>query len=392
MLLRVRLEVAGKRGVLTGSSGLKIAYLSGSEHRESSEFSFSRKDVTELVARASSSAIDIFLTSQWPKGVTKYAKSPDNFDSINTGSNSVAYLAKLLKPRYHFAGTSKVYYERLPYRNHQVLQELPTHTTRFIGLAAVDNEKKLKWLYAFNITPCCSMTSKELTNTVGPVTECPYGAEECNSQFFYDMSSSPGQQKRSASENESYKARKKQNVNVSQESCWFCLTNPEVQKQLLLSIGDHSYITLAKGGLVQDHLLIIPMEHVPASINLSDSAEKEIEKYKNALVNYFHDQEYDVIFFERNFVSPHLQLQVAPPKKSYFYIEVVVNKRYSGKLLHIIEGNFPLQFGRMMLANKTILNVPDRVDWKECKISPDEELRAAEDFRQSFKRYDFTRN
>ncbi|CAL1265079.1 unnamed protein product [Larinioides sclopetarius] len=209
--------------------------------------------------------------------------------------------------------------------------------------------------------------------------------KNATARFFYDMSSSPGQQKRSASENESYKARKKQNVNVSQESCWFCLTNPEVQKQLLLSIGDHSYITLAKGGLVQDHLLIIPMEHVPASINLSDSAEKEIEKYKNALVNYFHDQEYDVIFFERNFVSPHLQLQivpipksrtsgitetiiefaasqglkftelskfsvlkqVAPPKKSYFYIEVVVNKRYSGKLLHIIEGNFPLQFGSL---------------------------------------------
>ncbi|GBN36590.1 CWF19-like protein 1, partial [Araneus ventricosus] len=66
----------GKRGILTGSSGLKIAYLSGSEHRESNEFSFSRKDVTELVARASSCAVDIFLSSLWPKGVTKYAKSP----------------------------------------------------------------------------------------------------------------------------------------------------------------------------------------------------------------------------------------------------------------------------------------------------------------------------
>ncbi|GBM55601.1 CWF19-like protein 1 [Araneus ventricosus] len=325
----------------------------------------------------------------------------------------------------------------------QVHHKVSQHTTRGLwkgwllaaetiksafGIREIGKERL--WLYAFNITPYCSMTSKELTNSVGPVTECPYGAEECNSQFFYDMSSSSGQQKRSTSENESYKARKKQNISVSQESCWFCLTNPEVQKQLLLSIGDHSYITLAKGGLVQDHLLIIPMEHVPSSINLSDSAEKEIEKYKNALVNYFHDKEYDVIFFERNFVSPHLQIQivpipksrtsgitetiiefaasqglkftelskfsvlkqVAPPKKSYFYIEVVVNKKYNGKLLHVIEGNFPLQFGRMMLASKTILNVPDRVDWKECKMSPDEELRAAEDFRQSFKRYDFTIN
>ncbi|GIX73020.1 CWF19-like protein 1 [Caerostris extrusa] len=82
---------------------------------------------------------------------------------------------------------------------------------------------------------------------------------------------------------------------------------------------------------------------------------------------------------------------VVPSKKSYFYVEIVINGKYSGKLLHIIEGNFPLQFGRMMLASKAILNIPNRIDWKECKISPDEELQAAEYFRKNFKEYDFTK-
>lgn len=418
----------GKRGVLTGSSGLKIAYLSGLKKKESTDFSFSEKDVIELIARASNEAVDILLTSEWPQGVTKYAKSLDITESANIGSSSVAYLVKLLKPRYHFSGLSGVYYERLPYRNHQVLQELPMHTTRFIGLATVDNDKKSKWLYAFNITPFCSMTSKELTTSAGPVTECPFGVEECTNQFFYETGSSSGQ-KRTKNRNERSGAKKKKNVGVLQEHCWFCLTNPDVQKQLLLSIGDHSYITLAKGGLVRDHLLIIPMEHVAASVNLSETAEKEVDDYKLALIEYFHSQNQDVIFFERNFISPHLQIQVVPipkssssraiksilgfastqgleltelskfsvlkqvvpTKKSYFYMEIVNNKKCNGKLLHVIDGNFPLQFGRMMLASRDILNVPNRIDWKECEMSPDEEIKAAEIFRQHFNKYDFTK-
>ncbi|GIX73022.1 CWF19-like protein 1 [Caerostris extrusa] len=276
-----------KRGLLTGSSGLKIAYLSGFEQKKSQKFSFSEKDITELLARVPSGAVDILLTSQWPREVTKYAKSVDDFDSTNIGSSLIAFLAKVLKPRYHFSGISGVYYERLPYRNHQVLQEMPIHPTRFIGLAPVNNDKNLKWLYAFSMNLFDSSSLEEWKNITFPVTECPYGAEECTHQ------------KRKNTEIEG-RHKKQQNLNVSQESCWFCFTNPDIEKQLLLSIGYYSYITLAKGGLVKDHLLIIPMEHVPASINLCESSAKEIQHYKDALVEYLHNQDQDVIFFERN--------------------------------------------------------------------------------------------
>lgn len=54
---------------------MKIAYLSGIEQRESTKFSFSKKDITEL-SNSITDPVDILLTSQWPRGVTKYAKLP----------------------------------------------------------------------------------------------------------------------------------------------------------------------------------------------------------------------------------------------------------------------------------------------------------------------------
>ncbi|PRD26183.1 UNVERIFIED_CONTAM: Cwf19l1 [Trichonephila clavipes] len=426
----------GKWGVFTGTSGLKIAYLSGIEEDGSTDSSVSFNatnifDMTTFTASETTATIDILLTSQWPKGVTTYAKPLAMTESDNLGSLTLAHLVRVMKPRYHFSGLSGVHYERLPYRNIQVFQVGSTHISRFIGLSKVDNDKKLKWLYAFNITPVCSMTSKELMSSAGPVTECPYGvpiSEGHTHQYSYATGSSSGS-KRPLSGKDRCGVRKKKHAGVLQEHCWFCLTNQSIQKQLLLSIGNHSYLTLAKGGLVRDHLLIIPMEHVAASVHLSESAEKEVENYKIALVEYFHIQDLNVIFFERNLNSPHLQIQAVPiPKscssgavktiiefasaqgleftelskfsvlkqvvskrKSYFYVEIIINKKSNAKLLHIIDGNFPLQFGRMMLASKDMLNLPKRIDWKECNMSTDEEVKTADRFRRHFKKYDFTK-
>lgn len=44
----------------------------------------------------------------------------------------------------------------------------------------------------------------------------------------------------------------------------------------------------------------------------------------------------------------------------------------------------------MALASKTILDLPDRVDWKSCALSENEERNLAEKFRRKFKAYDFS--
>lgn len=70
------------------------------------------------------------------------------------------------------------------------------------------------------------------------------------------------------------------------------------------------YITLAKGVLVPEHVFIVPIEHIPSSVELCPEAFEEMENFKSALVNYFHDRDQDLVFFERNYRSPHLQIQV----------------------------------------------------------------------------------
>ena len=59
--------------------------------------------------------------------------------------------------------------------------------------------------------------------------------------------------------------------------CWFCLGSPQVEKHLIVSIGNHvstlllsmlynpslpqSYLALPKGGLVKEHVLVLPIGH-----------------------------------------------------------------------------------------------------------------------------------
>lgn len=131
-----------------------------------------------------------------------------------------------------------------------------------------------------------------------------------------------------------------------------------------------------------------------------------------------------MVFFERSFKSPHLQIQciavpsekedlvkevfvemaamqsinldelpphaelrqVVPAGKPYFFLELPKKERF---VCHI-QGRFPLQFGREVLSNKDLLNCVDRVDWKNCPSSRDQEVKETARFRQLFQPFDFT--
>lgn len=64
------------------------------------------------------------------------------------------------------------------------------------------------------------------------------------------------------------------------EKCWFCLASPYAEKHLVISIGEHVYLALAKGGLISDHLLITTITHFQSSSELSKEILDEIEKFK----------------------------------------------------------------------------------------------------------------
>lgn len=429
----------GKKGILTGSSGLKVAYVCGNESKESKDWTFTLEEVGEfqesVVEAAGFKGVDILLTSHWPRGVTKYAKPPDDFDNANAGSELIAKLSQSLIPRYHFAGLEDINYERLPYRNHRILNEKPRHCTRFVSLAKVGNIQKRKWLYAFSIVPLTAMNPAELTKQPPDVTECPYlfspaqvkmsGKVEKSAQFFYDLDAPNTDFKRKKQFDRDQPKRPRQDHHPKPMGpCWFCLGSPEVEKHLVISVGDYVYLAFAKGALVPDHVLLLPIGHYQSMIDVTEDVLEELEKYKTALRNFYKAKGKSVVFYERNFKSPHLQIQVIPvpsstsfkvkevflecgkeqgydldeipkhtvlkqvvkPGRPYFYVELPNRE----KLFHRINKNFSIHFGREVLAAEDLLNLPGKADWKNCSRSKEEESSLVGTFRKEFQNFDFT--
>ncbi|XP_035282640.1 CWF19-like protein 1 isoform X1 [Anguilla anguilla] len=443
----------GRRGIFTGVSGLQIAYVSGREAQAepAPAHCFTPKDLSALAAPLVSNSkfrgVDILLTSQWPRGVWQYGNSPD----INTkfcGTASIASLAEKLKPRYHFTGLEGTYYERLPYRNHMVLQENAQHVSRFIALANVNNPAKKKYLYAFSIVPMKTMDPTELVKQPQDVTENPYrkslkeskkekpastadfGEEEPAAQFFFDLKKKEphqGQFRKRQSDGDRH-TQPKQPRRPPQPTgpCWFCLASPEVEKHLVISIGTHCYMALAKGCLTPDHVLLLPIGHYQSVVDLSSEVVEELNRYKTTIKDFYKSRGCRCVLFERNYRSQHLQLQVVPvpadkcttedikeafviqaqeqqmelleipehsdlkqiaqPGTPYFYVELDTGE----KLFHRIKKNFPLQFGREVLASEAVLNIPTRADWRECKYSREEEESLTKKVREAFEPFDFT--
>uniref|UniRef100_A0A663DTU1 CWF19-like protein 1 n=1 Tax=Aquila chrysaetos chrysaetos TaxID=223781 RepID=A0A663DTU1_AQUCH len=437
----------GRRGLYSGTSGLQIAYLSGTESQDepAPAYSFSAKDVAELKTSLLSTpnfkGVDILLTSPWPRDVGTFANSAGEIDTKKCGSKLVSDVAASLKPRYHFAALEKAYYERLPYRNHTVLQETPQHVSRFIALADVGNTSKKKYLYAFSIVPMSLMDPAELVKQPQDVTENPYrksrkeaqktkaplcAEEEPACQFFFDLNKHQGK-KRPSHEKERGNSQPKQAKKPPQPTgpCWFCLASPEVEKHLVVSIGTHCYLALAKGGLLPDHVLILPIGHYQSVVDLSSEVVEEVTKYKSALKEFFRSKGKRYVLFERNYRSQHLQLQVIPvpldhctsedikesfiaqaqeqqielleipehsditqvaqPGTPYFYVELDTGE----KLFHRIRGRFPLHFGREVLASEALLALPQRADWRRCAAERAEEAAQAHAFRRDFQPFDF---
>ncbi|XP_065844438.1 CWF19-like protein 1 [Oscarella lobularis] len=443
--LCTNLTYLGRRGFFTLSGGLQIAYLSGLYNEETYPKSeredpvyFHRDDIDHLLSRTVGrdfAGVDLFISSEWPSGVFKFTAKPEKFGEMTVGSSPLAQLAKALKPRYHFAAMLGMFYERSPYRNHKVLQESQTHVSRFIALANADNgDKKERYLYAFNIVPMTAMKRDALIAQPQNATECPYGPNTDEKQhsrreqpqsYFFDTSSSAESRKRSGPHESQGPRSKQHKPPVPQGPCWFCLGSPEVERHLIVSVGENCYLALPKGGLVSEHTLILPIGHYRSSLEVPQEVSDEAEKFKRALRQYYQSKRQTLVIFERNFHSPHLQFQAVPitglqsdelreifkaqgmeqgidfievprdgklkdfitPNVPFFHVEFDNGER----LLHRIRGRFPVQFGREVLASRNVLDAPERIDWKSCAVSKDKETQMATRIRRNFQPFDFTR-
>jgi len=134
-------------------------------------------------------------------------------------------------------------------------------------------------------------------------------------QFFYNMDSTETT-KRSRQKDHHQNNAKKPKMEFDQSKCWFCLSSPVVSKHLVISVGTEIYLALARGGLVEDHFLILPITHHQSLSILPKEVKDEMDLYKQAIIKYYEITDRVPVFFERNFKTSHCQLQAVPVHKN----------------------------------------------------------------------------
>ncbi|KAJ3808664.1 CwfJ C-terminus 1-domain-containing protein-like protein [Lentinula aff. lateritia] len=233
---------------------------------------------------------------------------------------------------------------------------------------------------------------------------------------------------------------------IGPEECWFCLSNPNLAKHLITSIGEECYVTLPKGQIIPTqsaasenrassrtsvpgggHVLIVPITHYPTFNTIpSDLAPpiiEETEKYKHFLRNFYAKHACHPVFLEisrlgaRGAKGVHAHIQCVPLPQSIKTEEVeeafVSQARSQGivfeqdaedalrlgaggagyfkvelpdgkKMVHLINPGVPfgIQFGRQVLTN--LLGFSSRVDWKTCTLDEEEDRADAEAFKAGF--------
>ncbi|XP_013105082.2 CWF19-like protein 1 homolog [Stomoxys calcitrans] len=428
------LTYLGKRGLYTLSSGTKIAYLSGIEKpngAKDEDYYFQLDDIEAvrnscLVNKSSASdyrGVDILLTSQWPYGVAEEGNS--------NASKLIAFLCRDIKPRYHFCGLSQKYYEPAPYRlkSDQITQlEL---CTRFISLADVGNSNKHKYIYALSLTPVEKMRVLELIQKTTNETKCPFsdidfkdlklkGQETESKQYFFDMEGKNENRKRKGNDHQHKRPKVQQ---WDQDICWFCLSCPNVEKHLIITIGSHFYLALAKGPINDYHILILSITHIPCAAQLTEDDWKELLRFKKALRKFFKEQNQVVCFTERNYKTSHLQInvfgidegyawkiqhafedkaeefnlefetlppldssQMLPQQGPYFVAELPNETTLITRQMK----HFPIHYARDVFCSENLLNCDEKVDWRACKLDVESETSLVKNFRENFAKFDFT--
>lgn len=216
------------------------------------------------------------------------------------------------------------------------------------------------------------------------------------------------------------------------EGCWFCLSNPNADVELVASVGEECYVALDKGPISDQHVLVLPVEHYPCTQEVPSSTFSEVERYLSALRSCFAASGRRLVGFERylrlrksggnhchvnaiavptasadraraafdeaaakhGFTLTHL-----PPATGEAAREairgVVGDGEYfvallpdGSRLVHPVAygERHPLNYGREVLAE--LAGVPERADWKVCQSTPAEEQQRTAAFKAAFEPYD----
>jgi Protein similar to CwfJ C-terminus 1 len=121
-----------------------------------------------------------------------------------------------------------------------------------------------------------------------------YVCRACGSELHYIDDCPSVQERRAGGEHRS--GRRAPPKELGPDECWFCLSNPDLAKHLIVSIATECYLTLPKGQLIPTHsmsnypaahvprvpggghVLIVPIAHFPTLNSLPDEMRRPIDQ------------------------------------------------------------------------------------------------------------------
>lgn len=393
---------------------------------------------------------DILITNQWPKSVQYGSKTLAERSSPVDGAQSIADLCSTLKPRYHFSSSAPYFFEREPFFHLPVEDDSGIkHITRFLSLAPFNTSSKQRWLYAFNLDPKAPpSTAIPPGATITPFLNASKKREALQDQreTFSRFSKGddyhrPNKRARKAAPGPSECFFCLSNPNVATH----LITSIGSDSYLTIAKGPLTTAnTFPKLG-IPGHMLIVPLTHAatfpamgdPNTIHLTY---EEMQKYRVALQSMLEEKaegdlgavtwevsrgdgvhiHWQFLPVPSNMVTrglveaafkveadnlkyPKLERQspetAASDQGDHFRVWIHAPKNKSEEqngasgdtiLTLPLSGNFrfDLQFGRIVMAK--LLELENRVNWRDAAQSQAEETADAEAFKTMFKDFDFS--
>ncbi|KAI0567663.1 HIT-like protein [Gracilaria domingensis] len=292
-----------------------------------------------------------------------------------------------VKPKYHFFPSEKFEkYEPFVLRG-------CSYATRMIQVAEMGRSK---WLFAADITPIAEIGEREFAS----------------GKVLYEVGKSTAQKRR-------------------RRECWFCLSN-KVEEHLVTYVGKEVYVAVAKGGLNESHLVIVPVSHVTSCMDINDTTREEIERIMDGIGRYYREKRSGEGFFFERVVSNNQHLQGTNEKTRIMHMcvqAICIKDSKSGALEdEIVNGGerlgfenlkmnvgggqhgsamrevrrkgwrdafwaqlssgrqiavecserrlMPPIFGRVVAAR--VLGTPQRIAWRDCVLTKEQEQAIAE--------------
>jgi len=425
--------------------GLRVAYLSGGfdplKFREPKQHDrdvkYYRNYIHKDLKKTKFSNVDLLLTCEWPKGFhnlsTTLSMLPAN--PWNVGSVIVAKLNMKSCPRYHFCGLEDKFYQLYPHKAGE-------GSTRLIGLGKFQSKAGQRGIHALALEPKRCMSEEGLAKLRDEeASEIPYKAELKLASDFKEKALRKLSKRKITqatmdqieredklmsnmrwAEPSAKKQRRERDPRKAQ--CIFCL-DAQQDQHLIVSIGDESYLTYSKGGITNEHTMLIPINHYEGQLVFPEVLREETKRYVDAMADFCNSTGKELLCWERCIPSRinHSFFELLPipggtdwisalnskGKENGLKFETVdvknvnsldsVTERkpymvmwsgdegYCAKVEGKVQG-WMFRFLRTVAA--AAIGLPNRADWRECEQNKSEETKVVGELQKKFAKFDFT--